>query len=219
MKTLFSILFLTFSISTMFADAGNTYRFSVVVVTKNSATISGYIYFGSYKEFDVQNYGSDIKRFFLEAKPIDSIPIYPFISSYKLEFSDVDFTLKQSKKVVAFKNISKISYSDILEYPMGQRLIELEPKEMELLKLHQPNFQFVYNESYSVMSSFVILSWKKDKDLQEIQKSISKKLIESIPEKESINSENIKPFFDYLAELKTKLFAEGVMIFEIHGSC
>jgi hypothetical protein len=202
----------------MFADAGNTYRFSVVVVT-NSDTISGYIYFGSYKEFDVQKYGNDIKRYFLEAKSMDSIAIYPFISTYKLGFSDVDFTLKQSKKVVAFKNISTISYSDILEYPMGQRLIELEPKEMELLKLYQPNVQFVYNESYSVMSSFVILSWEKDKDLQEIQKNISKKLIESIPEKESINSENIKPFFDYLDELKTKLFSEGILIFEIHGSC
>ena len=218
MKTLFTILFLIFSMSTMFADAGNTYRFSVVVVT-NSDTISGYIYFGSYKEFDVQKYGNDIKRYFLEAKSMDSIAIYPFISTYKLGFSDVDFTLKQSKKVVAFKNISTISYSDILEYPMGQRLIELEPKEMELLKLYQPNVQFVYNESYSVMSSFVILSWEKDKDLQEIQKNISKKLIESIPEKESINSENIKPFFDYLDELKTKLFSEGILIFEIHGSC
>ncbi len=175
MKTFFVALFIFFSVSTVFADAGNTYRFSVVVVTNSSDSISGYIYFGNYKEFDVQNYGSDIKLYFLEAKPIDSIAIYPFISTYKLEFSDVDFALKQSKKVIVFKNISTIYYSDILEYPVGERLIELEPKEMELLKLHQPNVQFVYNESYSVMSSFVILSWKKDKDLQEIQRSISKK--------------------------------------------
>lgn len=219
MKTLLFVLLLFISVPKMFADAGNTYRFSVGVVTKASDTISGYIYFGSYKEFDVQKYGNDLKSYFSEAKSMDSIEIYPFISSYKVGFSDIDFALKQSKKVVDFKNIATIYYNDILEYPVGERLIELEPKEMELLKLHQPNVQFVYNESYSEMSSFIILSWKKNKDLQEIQKIISKKLIESIPEKESINAENIKPFFDYLAELKTKLFAEGVLIFEIQGSC
>ena len=217
MKTFLAILFFMFSIPNMFADAGNTYRFSVVVVTKSSDTISGYIYFGSSKEFDVQKYGNDLKSYFLEAKSMDSTAIYPFISSYKLGFSDVDFAVKQSKKVIAFKNISTIYYSDVLEYPVGERLIELEPKEMELLKFHQPNVELIYNASYSEISTFVIVSWENDKNLQEIKKTISKKLIESIPHNQSVNAENIKPFFDFLNKLKNKLLDEGILIFEIQG--
>ena len=219
MKTLFAILFLISSVPTVFADAGYTYRFNVQIMTINSDTISGYIYFGSYKEFDVPKYGNDIRRYFSEAKPMDSITIYPFISTYKLEFSDIDFTLKQRKKVVDFKNISTIYYSDILEYPVGQRLVELEAQEMELLKLYQPSVQFVYNESYSVMSAFVIVSWEKEKDLQELQTIISKKLKESIPQNEAVNSGNIQPFFDYLAVLKKELLTEGILFFKLNGSC
>lgn len=218
MKTLFVILFLFFSVTKVFADAGNTYRFSVEIVTKNSDTIFGYFYFSSYKEFDQRKYGANIKNYFIEMNPLDSIPIFPFISTYKLRNTDIDFASKESKQMVAFDNIVSIYANDVLEYPVGQRLVELELNEMEFLKLYQPNMQFVYNESYSVMSTFVIVSWEKDKDLQEIQKSVSKKLIESIPQNESINSENIKPFFDYLAKLKTKLFTEDVLIFELQGS-
>ncbi|MBT0609104.1 hypothetical protein [Aequorivita echinoideorum] len=217
MKTLFVILFLLFSVTKVFADVGNTYRFSVEIVTKNSDTIFGYLYFGSYKEFDQRKYGANIKDYFIEMHPLDSIPIFPFISTYKLRNTDIDFASKESKQMLAFDNIVTIYANDVLEYPVGQRLVGLELKEMELLKLYQPNMQFVYNEFYSVMSTFVIVSWEKDKDLHEIQKSVSKKLIESIPKNESVNAENIKPFFDFLNKLKKDLLDEDILIFEIQG--
>lgn len=219
MKKLFTILFLIFSVPTVFADAGYTYRFNVQIVTINSDTISGYIYFGSYKEFDQQKYGANIKNYFIEMQPLDSLPIFPFITTYKLRNMDIDFAIKGSEQMVDFENILSIYANDVLEYPVGQRLVELEAQEMELLKLYQPDVQFVYNESYSVMSTFVIVSWEKNKDLQEIQKIIFTKLEESIPQNRSVNSENIKLFLDYLTELKKELFSEGILIFELSGSC
>lgn len=218
MKKVFIICIIIFSSNIAIADAGYSYRFSAKILTKDSDTISGYIYFGSYKKFDLAKYGRDIKNYFIESKQLNYIKIYPFISTYIIGDTDIDFALKQSSNTIQFDNISSIYSTDILEYPVSQRLVELELQEMKLLKNYQPSVKFVYDKKYSVMSIFAIISWKKDRNLEEIQKKILKKLRETIQKNKSVNSENIKPFFNYLKKLKKEMLSDGILLFELWGS-
>lgn len=199
------IVFLFFSSLNSFSDAGNAYRFYLEIITSESDTITGYFYHYSYKEYNKQLHHD---KAFINFIKKDTIVLYSFISTVNIGNFALDFTSSNYKKTIPINNIDHIRRYEILEFNVGDRLIELSESKFKLIKLQPPIFEIIYNEKYAENCSFFLLSWNKNSRLLKYKTEISEKL--KMFTKNLIKNQDA--LYQFLDQKREKLFLENIIL-------
>ncbi len=204
MKKIYITVFVLFSISS-FADAGNAYRFFAKITLKNTDTLTGYFYYYSYSEYNkLESTGESFKKFI----EIDSIDIYPFISTVSIGEKNLDFSLNSSKIKINVVDIIDIRIHEYLEFPVGDRIIELNKVEYDIIKTYPVTYKVIYNEKIAENCSYVLLYWNDEVNLINHKEEISKKLIEFSEDM----MKNHTFFYKYLDTKKLELLNNKILL-------
>lgn len=205
MKKLLVIFFLI-STTCSFADAGNGYRFYLQMVSKNSDTISGYIYHYTYEE--ISNRYELINEGLNKYIKNDTINLYSLIATVSLGEINVDFTTDKYKKKVALKDYDRIFIMEFLDFGPDNRLFELKENEFKLIELHPPMFEKLYNENVAENCWYMLMSWDEKPNLSKFADELNEKLV--IYGEDVIK--NQYQFHDYLNLKKEEYLQNNILL-------
>ncbi len=188
-----------------FADAGDAYRFNLVLISNTGETIHGYYYHNTYDSFDKSIHrGNQFKSFIKK----ESIEIYTYISSINLENTTIDFTTNEFKKTVNLNNIDRIFIGDYLDFSPQDRLIELTEEEFNIVELRNPTSTLIYNMEVSENCSYVLLTWQSNSQLSNHKKEIYQKYLELT----TMSNAEKSVFWNYIKLKKQQLLEENILL-------
>ena len=197
------VIILFFISLNSFADAGNAYRFNLELISKKGDTLYGYFYHYTYDKYDKYN-DDGFKKFIKK----DSISIYSFITTMSIETQTIDFTTKKFKKEVSINDFERIRVTEYLNFIIGEKLIELNQVEFDLIQTYPPKYELIYNEKVAENCNYILMSWKHKLDLSEYKKEISKN-INAL----SISlTKNYDTLNDYISFKKIELLKNKVLL-------
>ena len=178
-----------------FADAGDAYRFNLVLISNTGETIHGYYYHYTYDSFDKSIHrGNQFKTFIKK----ENIEVY----------TTIDFTTNAFKKTVNLNNIDRIFIGDYLDFSPQDRLIELSEEEFKIVELRNPDSALIYNMEVAENCSYVLLTWQSNSKLSNHKKEIYQKYLELL----TLSNEEKSVFWNYINLKKQQLLEENILL-------
>jgi hypothetical protein len=210
MRNIILLMILPFITFELLADVGNAYRYKVNISLQDQSGLTGYFFFTTYQNGFNQNEKAFKDYIFTNYH----FPIFLYENIKTIRISDyltVDFAIKGSEKTIEKNEIESIVLIEEIETPVGSRLRLLSEEEDKLLNQDFINTENIYNESYAVNCSVILLNWDKSNDLVKLKNGINKRI------EELISESNIQGASDYIENLKKDMVNRNILLFQYCG--
>lgn len=199
------VIFLLISTANSFADAGNSYRFYLELISKNSDTINGYFYHYSYEDYNQYVHFDEAFKNYVKK---DSINLYSFISTVSIGNKNIDFTTQEYEMIVSLDDFDSIRISEFLNFGPVDRLKIISQAELSIINLQSPtSMEFNYN-NVNENCSFILLTWDSNSDFLKYMLEINSKMKKF---GEDVEKNEIE-FYEYLNLKKTELLDNKILI-------
>lgn len=201
---LFVLVLLSFSI---FADAGNAYRYKVKIALKDHSELSGYFFFATLeKGFNPDE--TDFKSYLFSCYNFP-IALYSNLKTIQVnEYLTIDFAIAGSDIKINKEEIEAIELIEEIATPVGSRLIELSEQEFDNLNQDFITSERIHNESYLEHCSYYLLNWNQSNNLVALKKDIYERI-------DKLRLENdYEAIHDYITILKHELIEKKIIFFQ-----